>query len=149
VKTVYRFWGRFAVWLWQAHFIKRELETLFVHKFSRPSMPLFNLFKNSWYYWTFATLVSYPLCNPNYLPPSQTCVTAGAVLMLVSEVVNFAVHFQLSNMRSTVSDQSLGVLACSAALWMLYCNSRARIPAVYQGARCFPWFPVQITPQKR
>ena len=54
---------------WIAHFVKRELETLFVHKFSRPTMPLFNLFKNSIYYWGFALAVGYPLCHPQYTAP--------------------------------------------------------------------------------
>ena len=34
-------WG---LWAWMLHFLKREFETAFVHKFSRPTMPLSNLY---------------------------------------------------------------------------------------------------------
>jgi very-long-chain enoyl-CoA reductase len=90
-------WGVVA---WVAHFVKRELETFFVHKFSRPTMPLSNLFKNSIYYWGFALAVGYPLCHPSYTAPAdRNQVLIGAALMAVSELVNFLVHLQLSMMR--------------------------------------------------
>lgn len=88
--------------LWLAHFAKREAETVFVHVFSRPTMPLFNLFKNSWYYWSFAALVSYPLCHPSFTPPSPASVAVGTAVMLLSELVNLAVHLQLRWMRTEV-----------------------------------------------
>lgn len=73
---------------WIAHFVKRELETLCVHKFSRPTMPLFNLFKNSAYYWGFALAVGYPLCHPAYTAPaSMNQVSNSASLLRCCSVV--------------------------------------------------------------
>lgn len=93
---------RIAYWLWIAHFVKRELETVFVHRFSRPTMPLLNLFKNSIYYWSFAALVSHPLCSPYYMAASPDRMTLGAIIFLIAELVNGAVHIQLRLMRPAV-----------------------------------------------
>ncbi|EPY35432.1 enoyl reductase [Angomonas deanei] len=95
--------------LFAAHFIKRELETVFVHKFSRPTMPLRNIFKNSIYYWSFAAFIGYILCHPDYTEPSATQVNIGAVAMVINELLNFAVHYQLSTMRKGDGDTARNV----------------------------------------
>lgn len=91
---------KLAVVMWVAHFLKREYETFFVHRFSRPTMPFFNLFKNSGYYWGFATVVGYPLCHPNYTPPIEAWkFYAGLGIFVVSEISNFICHVMLRNLR--------------------------------------------------
>ncbi|AAZ10219.1 3-oxo-5-alpha-steroid 4-dehydrogenase, putative [Trypanosoma equiperdum] len=91
--------------LFCAHFIKRELETFFVHKFSHPTMPRRNIIKNCVYYWTFALGIGYALCSPYYTEPaSPTLVNASAVAMVIFELLNFAVHVQLSGMRKGDGD---------------------------------------------
>ena len=47
--------------------------------------------------------VGYVLCHPDYEAPSSSFpVYLGALLMIVSELVNFAVHVSLRNMRPAV-----------------------------------------------
>jgi very-long-chain enoyl-CoA reductase len=68
-------------------------------------MPLFNLFKNSTYYWGFALAVGYPLCHPNYVAPGKTQVIAGLGLWCAAQLTNLAVHLQLAGMRKEEGDK--------------------------------------------
>ena len=142
---------RLGVWLWIAHFVKREAETLFVHKFSRSTMPLTNLFKNSWYYWSFAALVSYPLCHPLYTPPASAgIVYTGAALMVAAELVNLAVHLQLSSMRPQVCARSCVCAAVALAVQhdILVCGRRAPPPELCPVVPCSRWSPARTTQQR-
>jgi len=87
-----------------AHFVKRELETLFVHKFSANTMPVFNIFKNSVFYWALSGL----LCALSIYHPRSLAARAdlpvidavGTALYLFAEMGNATVHLYLSSLRS-------------------------------------------------
>lgn len=49
--------------------LQRIFETGNVHVFSHATMPIFNLFRNSSYYWLFAAFVSYNMNHPRYTDP--------------------------------------------------------------------------------
>ena len=99
------------IWLFLLHFVKRELETFFVHKFSRPTMPLRNIFKNCAYYWSFAVVIGYSLCHPKFSGPSadSSIASIAACLMVLFELGNFAVHVQLSSMRKEEGETTRNV----------------------------------------
>ena len=54
------------------HYLKRELETMYIHRFSNGTMPIFNIFKNSFHYWILGGIfISYFLYHPKYTPPFE------------------------------------------------------------------------------
>ncbi|GAO13388.1 uncharacterized protein UV8b_00632 [Ustilaginoidea virens] len=95
-------WLTFAMIV--AHFVKREVETLFVHKFSANTMPFFNVFKNSFFYWALSGL----LCAVSIYSPNSFAARAdtplfdlvGFGLYLFGESANAMVHLYLSSLRS-------------------------------------------------
>lgn len=60
---------RVAVALILFHFLKREVESLFVHRFSNPTMPIARLPINCSHYWLLCgASIGYYLCHPKYRP---------------------------------------------------------------------------------
>uniref|UniRef100_A0A8C4TV23 3-oxo-5-alpha-steroid 4-dehydrogenase C-terminal domain-containing protein n=1 Tax=Falco tinnunculus TaxID=100819 RepID=A0A8C4TV23_FALTI len=74
------------------HYIKRLIETVFVHRFSHGTMPLRNIVKNCLYYWGFAAWLAYYINHPLYTPPCNTYV-------FLCEAGNFSIHVALSDLR--------------------------------------------------
>jgi len=88
-----------AAALFTLHFLKRELETLFVHKFGNDTMPIFNIFKNSIYYHGFAFYIAYYVLHPNFTDPNPLQVYLGLAIFLLCLLSNFKCHLMLANLR--------------------------------------------------
>jgi len=87
-----------------AHFVKRELETLFVHRFSSSTMPFQNVFRNSFHYWALAGLNIaawiYAPTSPTAKDPNLLVMYTGIALYILGEFGNLQTHLTLMNLRS-------------------------------------------------
>lgn len=89
------------------HFLKREYETLYIHKFSLTTMPFRNIFKNCSHYWILSGVnLAYWIYSPtSYTARSSPKIdylnVVGVILYIYGEVSNFLTHITLSNLRST------------------------------------------------
>lgn len=85
------------------HSIKRELETIFVHKFSAATMPIKNVVLNSSFYWGPAGLLgAYEIYSPWSLaarPDVPLINIIGIALFVFGQIGNARVHLHLSRLR--------------------------------------------------
>ncbi|KAF2154136.1 hypothetical protein K461DRAFT_285621 [Myriangium duriaei CBS 260.36] len=86
------------------HFLKREFETLFVHRFSNATMPARNIFKNSAHYWLLAGLnIAFWVYKPDSPTANLTnplVIYTGVALFIIGELGNLSTHLTLRGLRS-------------------------------------------------
>jgi very-long-chain enoyl-CoA reductase len=126
---------RLAFWLVVLHYSKREIETLFVHIFSNGTMPLKNIFKNSFHYWILCgVLISTELFFFWKDPGYSTQVQFGlAALFVLFEFLNLMCHITLRKLRSSSATEKgghtkrgipngwgFGLVSCANYLWESY-----------------------------
>jgi len=97
----YQFTQQVAYWCVILHYLKREFETLFVHRFSNATMPFFNVFKNSTHYWIIGgIMIAYFVYHPLYTAPfSDNVVIVLAIIFFLAELGNLMSHISLRNLR--------------------------------------------------
>lgn len=87
------------------HFLKRELETVLVHRFSASTMPAKNIFRNSGHYWVLAGVNIagwiYAPSAPTAKPANQIVLALGLLMYGVGEIWNLYVHLVLRSLRSS------------------------------------------------
>ena len=90
-----------AFYLVLLHYLKREFETAFIHRFSNGTMPAFNIFKNSFHYWIIGGIsIAYFLYHPQYTEVfSPVFVNIFAALFVLFELGNLYSHIILMNLR--------------------------------------------------
>ncbi|XP_061569382.1 very-long-chain enoyl-CoA reductase [Cololabis saira] len=83
------------------HYMKRLIETIFVHRFSHGTMPLRTIVKNCAYYWGFSAWLAYYINHPLYTPPSYGDLQISYALLIFAmcEMGNFSINLSLSNLR--------------------------------------------------
>mmetsp|Transcript_1253 Transcript_1253/g.1420 ORF Transcript_1253/g.1420 Transcript_1253/m.1420 type:complete len:296 (+) Transcript_1253:54-941(+) len=90
-----------ATVLWVLHFVKRVLETLFVHRFSHATMPVWpNLFKNCTHYWGAGMYVGFfVITMPSITVVNELQLWTGIVIFCIGEYINGHAHITLKNLR--------------------------------------------------
>ncbi|XP_066509057.1 very-long-chain enoyl-CoA reductase-like [Hoplias malabaricus] len=83
------------------HYIKRLMETIFVHRFSRGTLALQNIALNCVYYWGFAAWLAYYINHPLYTTPTygKLQIYFALLLFLICECGNLSINLTLNHLR--------------------------------------------------
>ena len=89
---------------------KREFESAFIHRFSHGTMPIRNIFKNSFHYWILGGLfIAYYLYHPLYTPINNDFLfKLCSILFIIFEIGNGLAHITLRNLRNTGKKSKYG-----------------------------------------
>jgi len=88
-----------ALFCWNLHFLRRVVESITVHKYTR-KVPVPDALKEYLYYWIFAFWVTFSYLQPRYVAPEDFHVYCGFVVWAIAELCNCRCHFILANLRS-------------------------------------------------
>ncbi|MBN1610215.1 MAG: hypothetical protein JW940_26545 [Polyangiaceae bacterium] len=97
--TQFEFGTWLAVGLWCVHFSRRALEAAWVHRYSKPSLPLTDALIEYVYYWGFGTWIGWSLSTPS-APTPVAALWGGTALFVLAQLGNNKSHRMLAALRS-------------------------------------------------
>jgi very-long-chain enoyl-CoA reductase len=86
--------------LWSAHFLRRSLESAFVHRYGKPRVGLGDAILEYVYYWGFAGWIAWSLADPSHPAPALLWQGLGGALFIAAEAGNLRSHLILRRLRS-------------------------------------------------
>ena len=90
----------FAAALWTAHFVRRSLESAFVHRYSKPRIGAGDYLIEYAYYWGFAAWIAWSVSSSAHREPAIWLQSLGLVVFLAAELGNARAHVMLRELRS-------------------------------------------------
>lgn len=95
--------------LWVFHFLRRTVESLWVHRYSGRPIPPADYLVEYLYYWGFGAWIATGFVDPSYEMTSPPRFGAGLLLFVVGQVGNTWAHQKLRKLRaaSLVQTRSL------------------------------------------
>ncbi|CAG9477128.1 3-oxo-5-alpha-steroid 4-dehydrogenase, putative [Plasmodium vivax] len=93
-----------SLWFLLFHFLKREFESMFVHRFSNATMPIRRVPINCGHYWVLCGInigyyLFHPLYKPYNLETKPVIVYSFFCVLLILEFLNLKCHLILRNLR--------------------------------------------------
>jgi very-long-chain enoyl-CoA reductase len=105
------------------HYLKREYETMFVHRFGNNTMPFKRVFINSIHYWgIFGALVGYFFFHPRYTEPSFSMPVKYGLIAAFTlfQLLNYKAHSILRDLRKEGTNErgipkgwGFGLVSCA------------------------------------
>jgi very-long-chain enoyl-CoA reductase len=93
--------------LWSAHFLRRTLESAFVHRYSKPSIGPGDYLTEYIYYWGFAAWIAWSLAAPSHRAQSMPLQLAGMLVFALAEAGNARAHWMLRGLRRAGTNEKL------------------------------------------
>uniref|UniRef100_A0AAV2L2M8 Very-long-chain enoyl-CoA reductase n=1 Tax=Knipowitschia caucasica TaxID=637954 RepID=A0AAV2L2M8_KNICA len=104
------------------HYIKRLVETIFVHRFSHGTMPLRTIVWNCAYYWGFSAWLAYYINHPLYTPPSygDQQINYALAVFVMCELGNFSIHLTLNRLKNGARNRTFPGPTKNPFTWLYF-----------------------------
>jgi len=89
-----------ALALWSAHFLRRALESAFVHRYSKPSIGAGDYLTEYVYYWGFGAWIAWSVTASAARPSVSLLQVSGLALFVLAEAGNARAHRVLRQLRT-------------------------------------------------